>query len=84
MIRRGLEGHWQSAEPSEIPDPFRDGMPNDAVVVFTRADLHPSDIMTSKESLCTILAVIDWQQSGWYPDYWEFRKTAYTAEVGSE
>ena len=40
--------------------------------------------MVSTTSPCRILALIDWRQSGWYPDYWEFCKAAYTAEVDSE
>jgi thiamine kinase-like enzyme len=60
-------------------------MPDDAEVVFTHADLHPSNIIVSKDAESPkVLAILDWRQSGWYPDYWEFCKAAYTAEVHSE
>lgn len=29
------------------------------------------------------MAIVDWQQSGWYPDYWEFCKAEYAAEPRS-
>lgn len=71
-------------KPEEIPDPYREMLPDDAQVVFTHADLHPSNIIVSPDSPSTIVALIDWEQSGWYPDYWEFCKAEYTAEIGSE
>jgi hypothetical protein len=80
-----LRCHWPGKELSEIPDPYRSGLPDDAEVVFTHADLHPSTILVSKDTESPrILAIIDWRQSGWYPDYWEFCKAAYTAEVHGE
>ncbi|KAM7212945.1 phosphotransferase enzyme family protein [Rhypophila decipiens] len=84
QIRTGLEAHWPGKQPWEIPDPYRDGLPDDAEVVFTHADLHPSNIIVSRDSPCEIVALIDWRQSGWYPEYWECCKALYTAEVHSE
>ena len=84
MIRTGHESHWPGKTASEIPDPYRDGLPDDAEVVFTHGDLHPSNIMVSRESPCKVVALIDWRQSGWYPDYWEFCKAVFTAEGGGE
>ncbi|KAH6952099.1 phosphotransferase enzyme family protein [Fusarium avenaceum] len=84
MIRQGFEEHWPGMKPEEIHDPYRHMLPDDAQVVFTHADLHPSNIMVDPASPSTIVALIDWEQSGWYPDYWEFCKAEYTAEIGSE
>lgn len=84
QIRTGVEAHWPGKQPWEIPDPYRDGMPDDAEVVFTHADLHPSNIIASRGSPCKIVALIDWRQSGWYPEYWECCKAFYTAEVRGE
>ncbi|KAF5667248.1 phosphotransferase family [Fusarium heterosporum] len=83
-IRQGIEEHWPGMKPEEIPDPYREMLPDDAQVIFTHADLHPSNIIVSPDSPSTIVAIIDWEQSGWYPDYWEFCKAEYTAEIGSE
>jgi len=27
-----------------------------------------------------ILALVDWGQAGWYPDYWEYFKMCYTTD----
>ncbi|KAF3490864.1 uncharacterized protein GIQ15_00381 [Arthroderma uncinatum] len=72
VIKTGIRHHWPGKELSEIPDPYRNSMPDDAEVVFTHADLHPSNVMVSEDSPSKLLAIIDWRQSGWYPDYWEF------------
>ncbi|QPH09314.1 hypothetical protein C2857_000026 [Epichloe festucae Fl1] len=84
MIRQGIEEHWPGMRPEEIPDPYRQMLPDDAQVVFTHADLHPSNVIVNPDCPSTIVALIDWEQSGWYPDYWEFCKAEYTAEIGSE
>ncbi|KAK4043323.1 hypothetical protein C8A01DRAFT_32643 [Parachaetomium inaequale] len=84
LIRTGLEQHWPGKKPSEIPDPYRESLPDDAPVVLTHGDLHPSNIMVSTDSPCKVVAIIDWHQSGWYPDYWEFCKAVFTAEVNGE
>ncbi|KAM5466995.1 hypothetical protein MauCBS54593_005615 [Microsporum audouinii] len=83
VLKLCIRQNWPGKKLSEIPDPYRSSLPDDAQVVFTHADLHPSNIMVSEDSN-KILAIIDWQQSGWYPDYWEFYKAAFTAEIGSE
>ncbi|KAI1008730.1 hypothetical protein LB504_001257 [Fusarium proliferatum] len=46
--------------------------------------LNPVNIMVSKESPCRVLAILDWEQSGWYPAYWEFCKAELTIEPHSE
>lgn len=84
MIRQGKEIHWPGIKAEEIPDPFREMLPDDAKIVFTHADLHPSNIIINQDHPSKILALIDWEQSGWYPDYWEFCKAEYTIEYGSE
>jgi hypothetical protein len=84
LIRTGLEQHWPGKKPSEIPEPYRECLPDDAPVVLTHGDLHPSNIMVSTDSPCNVVAIIDWHQSGWYPDYWEFCKAVFTAEVNGE
>ena len=38
----------------------------------------------STDNPCSIVAIIDWHQSGWYPDYWEHCKAEFTAEPGGE
>jgi thiamine kinase-like enzyme len=82
LTKRGKEIHWP--DPSLIPDPFRDLLPDDSPITFTHDDLHPSNIIVSTDDPCCIVALIDWHQSGWYPDYWEHCKAVFTAEPGGE
>ncbi|KAG0635233.1 kinase-like domain-containing protein [Tuber brumale] len=42
-------------------------------IVLSHGDFHPGNIMIDPESL-EVLAVIDWEFGGWYPEYWEFVK----------
>jgi aminoglycoside phosphotransferase (APT) family kinase protein len=40
-------------------------------IVFTHGDLRPQNIMIKNGN---VVAIIDWELSGWYPEYWEFAK----------
>ena len=31
-----------------------------------------------------VIAIIDWGQSGWYPEYWEYCKALYTTLYSDE
>ena len=84
MLTRGKGQHWPGADPAEIPDPYRQALPDDSNIVFTHSDLHPSNILVSPEKPRSIVSILDWQQSGWYPDYWEFCKAEYTADPVSD
>ena len=53
-------------------------MPKDSGIKFTHADINPVNIMVSASGFPRILALIDWEQAGWYPDYWEYFKMCYT------
>jgi aminoglycoside phosphotransferase (APT) family kinase protein len=70
LSKRGLEIHWP--DPSLIPDHSRDLLPDDSPITFTHADLHPSNVLVSADEPCRIVVIIDWHQSGWYPDYREY------------
>ncbi|KAL4875144.1 kinase-like protein [Aspergillus karnatakaensis] len=41
-------------------------------IVFTHADLAPRNIMVDDTGRVT--GIIDWEESGWYPEYWEHNK----------
>ncbi|KAH7412208.1 kinase-like domain-containing protein [Phaeosphaeria sp. MPI-PUGE-AT-0046c] len=66
------------------PHPYRSFLPDNVPIVFTHADLHPSNIILSSGRNPQIIAIIDWQQSGWYPDYWEYCKARWTSRIGEE
>ena len=42
-----------------------------AAVRFTHGDLIPKNIMVSPDG-AGIIGIIDWGNSGFYPDYWEY------------
>ncbi|KAJ8068469.1 hypothetical protein OCU04_004023 [Sclerotinia nivalis] len=54
--------------------------------VFSHGDLRPANIMvTPGEGGNYVLSgVIDWEDSGFYPDYFESRQLLYTFGMGSE
>ncbi|OAA65874.1 protein kinase domain protein [Niveomyces insectorum RCEF 264] len=47
-----------------------DKLPRSDKAVFTHGDIGPRNIMVDDEG--RILAFLDWESSGWFPDYWEF------------
>jgi serine/threonine protein kinase len=42
--------------------------------VFTHADLNPANILVHGQE---VVAIIDWEFSGWYPHYWEYTSAWY-------
>lgn len=48
-------------------------------VVFTHADLAPRNIIMRDGK---IVGLLDWEDAGWYPEYWEYIK--FFHRVGSE
>ncbi|KAI1451421.1 kinase-like domain-containing protein [Annulohypoxylon moriforme] len=62
------------------PHPYRSQLPDDAPITFTHADLHPSNIIVSRLSsdATRVVSVVDWQQAGWYPAYWEYCKSRWS------
>lgn len=57
-------------------DPEFDGLTDKERVVFTHADLNKVNILISKQKdgAPKVVAILDWHQSGWYPEDWEFLK----------
>ncbi|KAI9653050.1 MAG: hypothetical protein M1831_006257 [Alyxoria varia] len=43
-------------------------------IVFTHGDLRLQNIMVKDGN---IIAILDWEFSGWYPEYWEFSRALY-------
>lgn len=54
------------------------------MIKFTHGDLHRSNVIVSRESPSHVVALVDWHQAGWLPEYWEDRKAHYTADPYSE
>ena len=64
------------AAPPYLRTAFADVLRTDHRVVFSHNDLTPRNIMY-KDGTITI---IDWQDGGWYPEYWEYVKFFYRAK----
>ncbi|KAH7120129.1 kinase-like domain-containing protein [Dactylonectria estremocensis] len=53
---------------------LRDLMPTSSTkCVFTHGDLRPANVIVNMghDKTCKVAAVIDWEASGFYPEYWE-------------
>jgi thiamine kinase-like enzyme len=67
-------------DPHSVPiEPFRHELSDDSSIKFTHGDLRRSNIIITPSKPYHLLAVVDWEQSGWLPEYWEARKAQYTA-----
>ncbi|KAK1771406.1 kinase-like protein [Phialemonium atrogriseum] len=44
-----------------------------ACSVFTHGDIRPGNILVNKQS--QIVGLLDWENAGFYPDYWEYAMT---------
>ncbi|EJF59711.1 kinase-like protein [Dichomitus squalens LYAD-421 SS1] len=52
-------------------------------VVFTHADIHPRNIMVvdGPRGVVELSGILDWEASGFYPEYWEQLKALNTRSV---
>lgn len=67
------------------PDMLRDMLPDNARVYFAHGDLVPLNIMVAgKPGSFHVSAVVDWEQAGWYPEYWEYCKMHFGAGLDTE
>jgi Phosphotransferase enzyme family len=51
---------------------YRETSGND--IVFTHGDLDPRNILVENGR---VSGIVDWEQAGWYPEYWEYIKTMW-------
>jgi hypothetical protein len=70
-------------DPETVPEPYRAHLPDDSEITFTHGDLHRSNILVSATPP-RVTALIDWEQSGWLPAYWESCKAHWTASYLSD
>ncbi|OAA36782.1 Protein kinase-like domain protein [Beauveria brongniartii RCEF 3172] len=57
--------------PSVLRTSIRDHLQTDHRIVFTHGDLAPRNIMMQDGK---ISGIVDWEDAGWYPEYWELIK----------
>ncbi|KAJ3718681.1 kinase-like domain-containing protein [Lentinula raphanica] len=64
-------------------------MPNDHDIVFTHGDISLRNLLVNVEGDgpgddVRIVALLDWEQAGWRPAYWEKAKMLYVASPSSD
>ncbi|KAF5385049.1 hypothetical protein D9615_001001 [Tricholomella constricta] len=73
-----LAGHLPQFPHHEFFQNFRSSFSDTASIRFTHTDLATTNIIISRTST-EVLGIIDWQESGWYPEHWEYLKAKHTA-----
>lgn len=65
-------------------DPYRPFLPGTGNISFSHGDFHFGNIMVSQcpGKPVVVTGVVDWEEAGWYPSYWEFCKM--TMVMGEE
>ena len=75
----------QRVIPPNADDPYREFLLDSGGICFTHGDLTLNNIIIAPgSSPRRIAGIIDWEQSGWYPDYWEYCKLLYGVEYTHE
>ncbi|KAK2591451.1 hypothetical protein QQS21_010860 [Conoideocrella luteorostrata] len=68
-----------------ITGPLREYLPDEGEIYFTHGDLTLGNIIISDVlGSWGIVGVVDWEQAGWYPEYWEYCKLLYGVEYSHE
>lgn len=49
-------------------------------IVFSHGDLYPWNIQVSDDG--HVVAILDWEAAGWYPEYWEFTTAMRSTRAG--
>lgn len=65
----------------QTPQPMRDALiehqrSTNYRIVFAHGDLHQNNILVKDGK---ITGLIDWEQAGWYPEYWDYVKFCTTS-----
>ncbi|CAK4034526.1 Hypothetical predicted protein [Lecanosticta acicola] len=66
-------------------DPYRELLGDEHPVYLCHADLNLTNVMVSGSAGSrSVSGIIDWDQSGWYPEYWEYCKMAISIHYEHE
>ncbi|KFG79515.1 phosphotransferase enzyme family protein [Metarhizium anisopliae] len=75
----------QRPGPNGVTGPYREYLPDTGEIYFTHGDLTLGNIIISDgPGPRRIAGIIDWEQAGWYPEYWEYCKLLYRVEYQHE
>jgi aminoglycoside phosphotransferase len=65
---------WEEGARKSICD-IKDRLRDDHRIFFTHGDLGVRNILVNSQD--DVVALIDWEMSGWMPEYWEYIKTVH-------
>ncbi|KAF1999752.1 hypothetical protein P154DRAFT_563821 [Amniculicola lignicola CBS 123094] len=71
LRQRIYERYWEfngRRYEKELPDM----LPRSDRTVFTHSDIAPRNIIIGEGGDCPIAGIVDWEDAGWYPEYWEY------------
>lgn len=75
----------QRPGPGGVTGPYREFLPDTGYIYFTHGDLTLGNIIISDgPGPRRIAGIIDWEQAGWYPEYWEYCKLLHAVEYDHE
>ena len=61
---------------------IRSMLRTDHHIVFTHGDFHPRNVMVTDGPMGVELSgIVDWEASGFYPEYWEHLKALNTRSI---
>lgn len=76
---------WKSLAERKFKDPYRHLLRDDYDVFLSHGDLNLSNIMVKgPKGACSIPGIIDWDQAGWYPEYWEHCEVIFGVDYEHE
>jgi aminoglycoside phosphotransferase (APT) family kinase protein len=71
MFNQFLLSSLFKSTPEAIRQALSLHLRTDHRIVLTHGDLTPRNIIVQD---CKIAGLIDWEDAGWYPEYWEYVK----------
>ncbi|KXS93630.1 hypothetical protein AC578_2600 [Pseudocercospora eumusae] len=67
--------HLTADYSKDLQDKAQRSHSKDYDIVFTHGDLNPRNILADENG--TITGIVDWECSGWFPEYWEYTKAHF-------
>lgn len=80
---KAFNDYFQFATLPHIPmaerqfeDPYRHLLPDDCPIRFCHGDMHFGNVMISDDPSQPrkLTGIVDWEEAGWYPEYWDYCK----------
>lgn len=72
LLARMRESTWHAAAASKRIEEVRSRLRHDHHIVFTHGDINSRNILIDLDG--NVAGLVDWEMSGWMPEYWEYLK----------